>query len=118
MLAHKVILCRPQQDDDAAPWGQTDLKVFLFIYQVDFAKVLHYVGAGVAFPSSMLFVCLQSTLTYKLAKTQEEYRVGHLRGGMALLALVALVLSILTHGDKSAYGVKAKIYIILLIIMI
>nr|XP_040033099.1 transmembrane protein 150A-like [Gasterosteus aculeatus aculeatus] len=62
-------------------------------FQVDIAKVLHYVGAGVAFPSSMLFVCLQSTLTYKLAKTQEEYRVGHLRGGMALLALVALVLS-------------------------
>ncbi|XP_068592889.1 transmembrane protein 150A-like isoform X4 [Cebidichthys violaceus] len=62
-------------------------------FQVDFAKVLHYVGAGVAFPSSMLFVCLQSALTYRLAKTQEEYRVGHLRVGMALLALVALVLS-------------------------
>ncbi|KAM8836316.1 transmembrane protein 150A-like isoform 2-T2 [Spinachia spinachia] len=62
-------------------------------FQVDLAKVLHYVGAGVAFPSSMLFVCLQSALTYKLAKTQEEHRVGHLRGGMALLALVALVLS-------------------------
>ncbi|XP_037319988.1 transmembrane protein 150A-like isoform X2 [Pungitius pungitius] len=62
-------------------------------FQVDLAKVLHYVGAGVAFPSSMLFLCLQSALTYKLAQTQEEYRVGHLRGGMALLALVALVLS-------------------------
>ncbi|KAI4807248.1 hypothetical protein KUCAC02_027070, partial [Chaenocephalus aceratus] len=60
---------------------------------VDFAKVLHYVGAGVTFPSSMLFVCLQSALTYRLAKTQEEYRIGHLRVGMALLALVALVLS-------------------------
>ncbi|XP_044036020.1 transmembrane protein 150A-like isoform X1 [Siniperca chuatsi] len=62
-------------------------------FQVDFAKVLHYVGAGVAFPSSMLFVCLQSALTYRLAKTQEEYRIGHLRVGMALLALIALVLS-------------------------
>uniref|UniRef100_A0A3Q1FYH7 CWH43-like N-terminal domain-containing protein n=1 Tax=Acanthochromis polyacanthus TaxID=80966 RepID=A0A3Q1FYH7_9TELE len=62
-------------------------------FQVDFAKVLHYVGAGVAFPSSMLFVCLQSALTYRLAKTQDEYRMGHLRVGMALLALVALVLS-------------------------
>uniref|UniRef100_A0A3Q1AJB6 CWH43-like N-terminal domain-containing protein n=1 Tax=Amphiprion ocellaris TaxID=80972 RepID=A0A3Q1AJB6_AMPOC len=61
-------------------------------FQVDFAKVLHYVGAGVAFPSSMLFVCLQSALTYRLAKTQDEYRMGHLRVGMALLALVALVL--------------------------
>lgn len=62
---------------------------------MDFAKVLHYVGAGVAFPSSMLFVCLQSGLTYRLAKTQEEYWVGHLRVGMALLALISLVLSIL-----------------------
>ncbi|KAG7232356.1 hypothetical protein INR49_008945 [Caranx melampygus] len=62
-------------------------------FQVDFAKVLHYVGAGVAFPSSMLFVCLQSALTYRLAKTQDEYWVGHLRVGMALLALIALVLS-------------------------
>ena len=65
------------------------------VSQVDFAKVLHYIGAGVAFPSSMLFVCLQSALTYRLAKTQEEYRIGHLRVGMTLLALVALVLSIL-----------------------
>lgn len=62
---------------------------------MDFAKVLHYVGAGVAFPSSMLFVCLQSALTYRLAKTQEEYWIGHIRVGMALLALIALVLSIL-----------------------
>uniref|UniRef100_A0A669DWW6 Transmembrane protein 150A n=1 Tax=Oreochromis niloticus TaxID=8128 RepID=A0A669DWW6_ORENI len=62
-------------------------------FQVDFAKVLHYVGAGVAFPSSMLFVCLQSALTYRLAKTQEEYWIGHIRVGMALLALIALVLS-------------------------
>uniref|UniRef100_A0A1A7X9C4 CWH43-like N-terminal domain-containing protein n=2 Tax=Iconisemion striatum TaxID=60296 RepID=A0A1A7X9C4_9TELE len=62
-------------------------------FQVDFAKVLHYVGAGVAFPSSMMFVCLQSGLTYRLAKTQEEYRLGHFRVGMALVALIALVLS-------------------------
>lgn len=65
---------------------------------MDFAKVLHYVGAAVAFPSSMLFVCLQSALTYRLAKTQEEYRIGHIRVGMALLALIALVLSILQCG--------------------
>lgn len=62
-------------------------------FQVDYAKVLHYVGAGVAFPSSMLFVCLQSALTYRLAKTQGDYRTGHLRVAMTLLALVALVLS-------------------------
>ncbi|KAL0177647.1 hypothetical protein M9458_026541, partial [Cirrhinus mrigala] len=59
---------------------------------VDNAKVLHYVGAGVAFPTSMLFVCLQSALTYRLAKTQGEYNVGHLRLFMTLLAFVALVL--------------------------
>lgn len=63
--------------------------------QVDYAKVLHYVGAGIAFPTSMLFVCLQSALTYRLAKTQGEYSVAHLRLGMTLLAFVALVLSIL-----------------------
>ncbi|XP_053701169.1 transmembrane protein 150A-like [Synchiropus splendidus] len=62
-------------------------------FQVDFAKVLHYVGAGVAFPSSMIFVCLQVVLTYRLAKTQEEYQVGHVRVGIALLSLVTLVLS-------------------------
>ncbi|XP_036402765.1 transmembrane protein 150A isoform X2 [Megalops cyprinoides] len=62
-------------------------------FQVDHAKVLHYVGAGVAFPTSMLFVCLQSALTYRLAKTQADYRVGHLRCVMTLLAFVALVLS-------------------------
>ncbi|XP_050982072.1 transmembrane protein 150A-like isoform X1 [Labeo rohita] len=62
-------------------------------FQVDNAKVLHYVGAGVAFPTSMLFVCLQSALTYRLAKTQGEYNMGHLRLFMTLLAFVALVLS-------------------------
>ncbi|CAB1343858.1 unnamed protein product [Coregonus sp. 'balchen'] len=62
---------------------------------VDNAKILHYVGAGVAFPTSMLFVCLQSALTYRLAKTQGEYSVAHLRLGMTLLAFITLVLSIL-----------------------
>lgn len=62
---------------------------------MDYAKILHYVGAGIAFPTSMLFVCLQSALTYRLAKTQGEYNVAHLRLCMTLLAFVALVLSIL-----------------------
>ncbi|KAM9476615.1 transmembrane protein 150A [Clarias gariepinus] len=62
-------------------------------FQVDNAKVLHYVGAGVAFPTSMLFVSVQSALTYRLAKTQGEYSVGHLRLIMTLLAFIALVLS-------------------------
>ncbi|XP_056466040.1 transmembrane protein 150A-like [Gadus chalcogrammus] len=62
-------------------------------FQVDSAKVLHYVGAGMAFPTSMLFVCLQTALTYRLAKTQREYGVAHLRLTMSLLAFTALVLS-------------------------
>ncbi|XP_047207629.1 transmembrane protein 150A-like [Girardinichthys multiradiatus] len=62
-------------------------------FQVDNAKVLHYVGAGIAFPTSMLFVCLQSALTYRLAKTQGEYYLAHLRLCMTLLAFVGLVLS-------------------------
>ncbi|KAF7710579.1 transmembrane protein 150A-like isoform X1 [Silurus meridionalis] len=62
-------------------------------FQVDNAKVLHYVGAGVAFPTSVLFVSVQSALTYKLAKTQGEYNMGHLRLIMTLLAFIALVLS-------------------------
>lgn len=68
----------------------------VLISQVDNAKVLHYVGAGIAFPTSMLFVSLQSALTYRLAKTQGEYNLAHLRLCMTLLAFVALVLSILS----------------------
>ncbi|MED6273801.1 hypothetical protein GOODEAATRI_009599 [Goodea atripinnis] len=41
----------------------------------------------------MLFVCLQSALTYRLAKTQGEYYLAHLRLCMTLLAFVGLVLS-------------------------
>ncbi|XP_004077419.1 transmembrane protein 150A [Oryzias latipes] len=62
-------------------------------FQVDNAKVLHYVGAGIAFPTSMLFVSLQSALTYRLAKTQGEYYMAHLRLFMTFLAFIALVLS-------------------------
>ncbi|RXM35803.1 Transmembrane protein 150A [Acipenser ruthenus] len=62
-------------------------------FQVDNVKVLHYVGAGVAFPTSMLFACLQSVLTYRLAKTGCEYGVGHLRCSLTLLAFITLVLS-------------------------
>lgn len=59
-------------------------------------------GAGIAFPTSMLFVCLQSALTYRLAKTQGEYGVAHLRLCMTLLAFVALVLSILRSRRQMA----------------
>ena len=67
----------------------------LFHLQLDYAKVLHYVGAGVAFTCSMVFVSLQTALTYRLAKTQHEYLLGHIRLTMSLLTFMALVLGIL-----------------------
>ena len=63
--------------------------------QVDHAKVLHYIGAGVAFPTSMLFVFLQSVLTYRAAKTRGHYWTGHLRSILTAMAFVTLVFSIL-----------------------
>ncbi|KAJ1142646.1 hypothetical protein NDU88_008959 [Pleurodeles waltl] len=60
---------------------------------VDHAKVLHYIGAGVAFPTSMLFICLQSLLTYRMARTRSHYWTGHLRSLLTFLGLVTLVLS-------------------------
>ncbi|KAJ8361446.1 hypothetical protein SKAU_G00179710 [Synaphobranchus kaupii] len=62
-------------------------------FQVDHAKVLHYVGAGVAFPTGLLFLSLQSALTYRLAKTQSDHNMGHLRCAMTLLAFISLALS-------------------------
>lgn len=76
---------------------------------MDNAKILHYVGAGIAFPTGMLFVCLQSALTYRLAKTQGEYYVAHLRLCMTLLAFVALVLSILpSHRQMAAFRLYSQ----------
>src|SRR4029434_7318632 len=65
--------------------------------QVDYAKILHYVGAGLAFPTSMLFVRVQSALTYRLAKAQADYHMAHTRLALTLLAFISLVLSILIH---------------------
>ncbi|KAL7869754.1 hypothetical protein AOLI_G00137420 [Acnodon oligacanthus] len=62
-------------------------------FQVDFVKVLHYVGAGLAFPCSLLFVYVQTVLTYRLAKTQRDFHTVHLRVALSLLALITLVLS-------------------------
>ncbi|XP_009999122.1 PREDICTED: transmembrane protein 150A [Chaetura pelagica] len=61
--------------------------------QVDHAKVLHYIGAGVAFPTSMLFLLLQSILTYRMAKTRGQYWTGHLRSILTTVAFVTLVFS-------------------------
>ncbi|XP_025906193.1 transmembrane protein 150A [Nothoprocta perdicaria] len=62
-------------------------------FQVDHAKVLHYIGAGVAFPTSMLFVFLQSILTYRMAKTRGHYWTGHLRSILTAMAFITLVFS-------------------------
>uniref|UniRef100_A0A8C0BXS2 CWH43-like N-terminal domain-containing protein n=1 Tax=Buteo japonicus TaxID=224669 RepID=A0A8C0BXS2_9AVES len=61
--------------------------------QVDHAKVLHYIGAGVAFPTSMLFLLLQSILTYRMAKTRGQYWTGHLRSILTAVAFLTLVFS-------------------------
>ncbi|XP_028323891.1 transmembrane protein 150A-like [Gouania willdenowi] len=101
----------------SAVQGQTELRLSTWLLlgsMVDNAKVLHYVGAGIAFPTSMLFVWLQTLLTYRLARVESEkrkkdkrekkeknadpptcqYIMAHLRLCMALLAFVALVLNI------------------------
>ncbi|XP_037255794.1 transmembrane protein 150A isoform X1 [Falco rusticolus] len=62
-------------------------------FQVDHAKVLHYIGAGVAFPTSMLFLLLQSILTYRMAKTHGQYWTGHLRSILTAVAFLTLIFS-------------------------
>ncbi|KAJ8379306.1 hypothetical protein SKAU_G00000840 [Synaphobranchus kaupii] len=62
-------------------------------FQVDHAKSLHYVGAGVAFPAGLLFVCLQCVLTYRLAITSLDYWMAYFRVALAAGATVSLVLS-------------------------
>ncbi|XP_029960473.1 transmembrane protein 150A isoform X1 [Salarias fasciatus] len=62
-------------------------------FQVDHAKSVHYVGAGVAFPAGLLFVCLQCVLTYRVAVTALDYWMAHFRVALALGAMIFLVLS-------------------------
>lgn len=69
---------------------------YCFFTQVDHAKTLHYVGAGVAFPAGLLFVCLQCVLTYRIAETALDYWMAHVRVALSAGALISLVLSILT----------------------
>ncbi|KAJ8005851.1 hypothetical protein DPEC_G00122210 [Dallia pectoralis] len=63
-------------------------------FQVDHAKSLHYVGAGVTFPAGLLFVCLQCVLTYRLAVTALDYWMAHVRVALAGGALISLVLKL------------------------
>ncbi|KAF7474675.1 transmembrane protein 150A isoform X1 [Marmota monax] len=62
-------------------------------FQVDHAKPLHYVGAGVAFPAGLLFVCLHCALSYHGATTPLDLVVAYLRSVLAAIAFVTLVLS-------------------------
>ncbi|XP_051958676.1 transmembrane protein 150A-like [Xyrauchen texanus] len=62
-------------------------------FQVDHAKVLHYVGAGLVFPGSLLFVCVQTLLSYRTADTRTDFHTAHLRLALTLLALSTLILS-------------------------
>ncbi|XP_062844756.1 transmembrane protein 150Ab [Trichomycterus rosablanca] len=62
-------------------------------FQVDHAKTLHYVGAGVAFPAGLLFLCFQCVLTYRIAETALDYWMAHIRVALSAGALTSLVLS-------------------------
>ncbi|XP_030057545.1 transmembrane protein 150A isoform X2 [Microcaecilia unicolor] len=62
-------------------------------FQVDYAKSLHYIGAGVAFPAGLLFVCLQCALTYHIAATTLDLWMAHVRVTLSALALISLVFS-------------------------
>ncbi|XP_038610698.1 transmembrane protein 150A [Tachyglossus aculeatus] len=62
-------------------------------FQVDHAKSLHYIGAGVAFPAGLLFVCLHCVLSYHGAAASLDLAMAHLRAVLAVIAFVTLVLS-------------------------
>nr|XP_033796214.1 transmembrane protein 150A-like isoform X1 [Geotrypetes seraphini] len=65
-------------------------------FQVSHAKVLHYIGSFLAFSTSMLFLFLQSLLTYRMACARWQCWNGHIRCLLTLLALVTLILSAIT----------------------
>ncbi|XP_053442796.1 transmembrane protein 150A isoform X3 [Nycticebus coucang] len=62
-------------------------------FQVDHAKSLHYVGAGVAFPAGLLFVCLHCALSYHGATAPLDLAMAYLRSALAIIAFITLVLS-------------------------
>ncbi|XP_029460133.1 transmembrane protein 150A [Rhinatrema bivittatum] len=62
-------------------------------FQVDYAKSLHYIGAGVAFPAGLVFVCLQCVLTYHIAASTLDLWMAHVRVTLSTLALISLVFS-------------------------
>ncbi|KAL7981298.1 hypothetical protein Chor_002194 [Crotalus horridus] len=60
-------------------------------FQVDYAKSLHYIGAGVAFPAGLLFICLQCFLSYHTAVSALDFWMAHLRVFLSTTAFIALV---------------------------
>uniref|UniRef100_UPI00398F2D1E transmembrane protein 150A isoform X2 n=1 Tax=Pristiophorus japonicus TaxID=55135 RepID=UPI00398F2D1E len=89
-------------------------------FQVDNAKVLHYVGAGVGFPSSMLFICFQSVLTYRIAKNSLDYRIGHCRALLTIAAFISLVLSgvfFIQEGSKLQHAAAICEWVFTIIIL-
>lgn len=83
-------------------------------FQVDHAKTLHYVGAGVAFPAGLLFVCLQCVLTYRIAETALDYWMAHVRVALSAGALVSLVLSILTKNTNHYLQFSISVYTVMI----
>lgn len=63
--------------------------------QVDHAKSLHYIGACVALPAGLLFVCLYCVLSYHGATAPQDLAMAYLRIVLAAIAFVTLILSIL-----------------------
>ena len=63
---------------------------------MDSVKVLHYVGASVAFLAVTFYLCLQTVLTYRTAGLLGYNWLGHARSFFTLMATVTLILSILT----------------------
>ncbi|XP_017655400.1 transmembrane protein 150A isoform X6 [Nannospalax galili] len=60
---------------------------------VDYAKSLHYIGAGVAFPAGLLFVCLHCVLSFHGATNPLDLAMAYLRSVLAIIAFITLVLS-------------------------
>uniref|UniRef100_A0A670ZLY3 Transmembrane protein 150A n=1 Tax=Pseudonaja textilis TaxID=8673 RepID=A0A670ZLY3_PSETE len=78
-------------------------------FQVDYAKSLHYIGAGVAFPAGLLFVCLQCFLSYHSAASALDSWMAHLRVVLSTMAFVSLVLSILFWQPRAPEALPASV---------
>uniref|UniRef100_A0A4W3I792 Transmembrane protein 150A n=1 Tax=Callorhinchus milii TaxID=7868 RepID=A0A4W3I792_CALMI len=78
-------------------------------FQVDHAKSLHYIGAGVAFPAGMVFVCLQCLLTYRAATSLLHQWLGHTRVALTTVALISLVLIVVISLTLPVYQHAAAV---------